>query len=135
MTELSSHVLFTGHIEQARLFYRTVGLSLDDEDHGDGPVHYATEISGVHFGAFDAKPASGRALRWRDAGSSFTGFYVASLDDTIAALTAQGLPCSPRTRCGTGDAVSSSRTRTAAPSRSTSTVTAPGSEFRSRGGA
>jgi hypothetical protein len=99
MTELSSHVLFTGHIEQARLFYRTVGLSLDDEDHGGGPVHYATEISGVHF------------------------------------LTAQGLPCSPRTRCGTGDAVSSSRTRTAAPSRSTSTVTAPGSEFRSRGGA
>jgi hypothetical protein len=63
MTELSSFVLFTGRIEQAVLFYRTVGLRLDDEDHGDGPVHYATEISGVHFALFDAEPASGRAPR------------------------------------------------------------------------
>ena len=92
MTELSSLVLFTGNIEQARAFYRAVGLNLDDEDHGDGPLHYATDISGVHFALFDAKPASGRAPQWRGAGSSFPGFYVTSLDDTVAALTAQGAP-------------------------------------------
>lgn len=92
MTELSSLVLFTGHIEQAREFYRAVGLSLDDEDHGDGPVHSAADVSGIHFALFDAKPASGRAPQWRDAGSSFPGFYVTSLDDTVAALIAQGAP-------------------------------------------
>ena len=84
MTELSSLVLFTGNIDQTRAFYRAVGLDLDDEDHGDGPRHYATDISGVHFALFDAGPASGRAPQWRDAGSSFPGFYIASLDDTIA---------------------------------------------------
>ena len=90
MTELSSLVLFTGDIEQARAFYRAVGLALDDEDHGDGPVHYATDISGVHFALFEAGPGSGRAPQWRDTGSSFPGFYVASLDGTVATLTAQG---------------------------------------------
>jgi lactoylglutathione lyase len=92
MTELSSLVLFTGHIEQARAFYRAVGLTLDDEDHGGGPVHYATDISGVHFALFDARSGSGRAPQWRDAGSSFPGFYVTSLDDTVAALAARGAP-------------------------------------------
>ena len=92
MTELSSLVLFTGNIEQARAFYRAIGLNLDDENHGDGPLHYATDISGVHFALFDAKPASGRAPQWRRAGSSFPGFYVTSLDDTVAALTTQGAP-------------------------------------------
>src|SRR6201992_4236982 len=90
MTELSSLVLLTGHIEQARAFYRAVGLALDDEDHGEGPVHYATDISGVHFALFEAGPGSGRAPQWRDTGSSFPGFYVASLDGTVATLTAQG---------------------------------------------
>jgi catechol 2,3-dioxygenase-like lactoylglutathione lyase family enzyme len=92
MTEFTSLVLFTGRIEQARAFYRAAGLTLDDENHGDGPVHCATDISGVHFALFDAGPGSGRAPQWRDAGSWFPGFYVTSLDDTVAALTAQGAP-------------------------------------------
>jgi len=92
MTELSSLVLFTGHLEQARAFYRAVGLALDGEDHGDGPLHYATDIGAVHFAIFDAGPSSGRAPQWRESGSSFPGFYVTSLDDTVAALTAQGAP-------------------------------------------
>jgi lactoylglutathione lyase len=92
MTELSSIVLFTADIDGARAFYRAIGLTLDDEDHGDGPVHYATDISGVHFALFDAGPGSGRAPQWRSPGSSFPGFYVTSLDDTVAALTAQAAP-------------------------------------------
>jgi lactoylglutathione lyase len=92
MTELSSLVLFTGHMEQTRAFYRAVGLTLDDEDHGDGPRHYATDLGGVHFALFDAGPPSGRAPQWREPGSSFPGFYVASLDDAVAALAAQGAP-------------------------------------------
>jgi lactoylglutathione lyase len=90
--QFSSLILFTGRIEQARAFYRAVGLQLHDEDHGGGPVHYATDISGVHFAIYDTKDSPGRAPQWREAGSSFPGFYVTSLDDAMAALTAQGAP-------------------------------------------
>jgi hypothetical protein len=66
MTELSSLVLFTGHIGQALAFYRAIGLSLDDEDHGDGPVHYATEVSRRDRGP--DRPGSSRAHRAPGAG-------------------------------------------------------------------
>ena len=62
MTELSSLVLFTGNIEQARAFYRAVGLNLDDEDHGDGPLHYATDISGVHYAEHQVRDWGCRAI-------------------------------------------------------------------------
>jgi DNA-binding transcriptional MerR regulator len=41
--QFSSLVLFTGRLEEARAFYRAVGLSLHDEDHGSGFLHYATD--------------------------------------------------------------------------------------------
>jgi len=90
--QFSSLVLFTGHIDKARAFYRAVGLQLHDEDHGGGPVHYATDINGVHFALYDAPDSPGRAPQWRGAGSSFAGFYVTSLEDTMAALTALNAP-------------------------------------------
>jgi len=90
--QFSSLVLFTGHIDQGRAFYRAVGLQLHDEDHGGGPVHYATDINGVHFALFAAADSHGRAPQWREPGSSFPGFYVTSLDDTVAALTALEAP-------------------------------------------
>jgi MerR family transcriptional regulator, thiopeptide resistance regulator len=90
--QFSSLVLFTGHLKQARAFYRAVGLQLHDEDHGGGPVHYATDINGVHFALYSAPDSLTRAPQWRDAGSSFPGFYVTSLDDTMAALTALKTP-------------------------------------------
>jgi lactoylglutathione lyase len=73
-------------------FYRAVGLQLHDEDHGGGPVHYATDINGVHFALYSAPDSPTRAPQWRDAGSSFPGFYVTSLDDTMAALTVLKAP-------------------------------------------
>jgi MerR family transcriptional regulator, thiopeptide resistance regulator len=90
--QFSSLILFTGHIDQARAFYRAVGLQLHEEDHGGGPLHYATDISGVHFALYEAKDSPGRAPQWREAGSSFPGLYVTSLDDTMAALAAQEVP-------------------------------------------
>jgi lactoylglutathione lyase len=92
MTEFSSLVLFSANLERARAFYRAVGLNLDDEDHGGGPVHYAADVGGIHFAIFAAQPSSGPAPRLREAASSFPGFYVTSLDDTLAALAALGAP-------------------------------------------
>jgi MerR family transcriptional regulator, thiopeptide resistance regulator len=90
--QFSSLVLFTGHIDQARAFYRAVGLQLHYEDHGGGPAHYATDINGVHFALFDARDSRGHAPEWREAGSSFPGFYVTSLDGAVTALTALEAP-------------------------------------------
>jgi lactoylglutathione lyase len=92
MTEISSLVLFTGNVERARAFYGAIGIDLEAEDHGDGPVHYATDIDGVHFAIFGAEASDGRAPRLREPGSSFPGFYVPSLDDTVAALASLGAP-------------------------------------------
>lgn len=92
MAEIASLVLFSGHPVQTATFYRTVGLPLHDEDHGDGPWHLAADIGGLHFAIYDAGDSAGRAPAWREPGSSFPGFYVASLDDTLAALTAADAP-------------------------------------------
>lgn len=92
MAEIASLVLFSGHLEQTAAFYRTVGLQLHDEDHGDGPRHLAADIGGLHFAIYAAGSSGGRAPRWREPGSSFPGFYVASLDDTLTALAGGGAP-------------------------------------------
>jgi lactoylglutathione lyase len=92
MAEIASLVLFSGHLEQAAAFYRAVGLELGDEDHGEGARHLAGDIGGVHFALYRASGPAGRAPRWRDQGSSFPGFYVTSLDDTLAALAGHGAP-------------------------------------------
>lgn len=48
MTELASLVVFTSDVKAMIAFYRAVGIGLEAEEHGDGPVHAATELSGIH---------------------------------------------------------------------------------------
>jgi lactoylglutathione lyase len=89
--EVSSIVLFAADAEQTAAFYRALGIPLEGEDHGDGPVHLAADLGGVHFAIFQAggDPAS-RAPGWRAAGSDFQGFFVASLDGAVGELRALG---------------------------------------------
>lgn len=89
--EVSSLVLFTAHLEQTAAFYGAIGLDLDREDHGEGPVHHAVELGSVHFAIYPAESA-GSAPDRRAAGSSFPGFYVDSLDATQDALAGLGSP-------------------------------------------
>jgi hypothetical protein len=70
MTELASLVLFTADAVAAARFYRAVGVPLQDEDHGEGPVHAAAELGDLHFALYPAT-APGRAPERRSAGSSF----------------------------------------------------------------
>jgi lactoylglutathione lyase len=91
VTELASLVLFASDVEAVARFYRAVGVRLEDEDHGEGPVHFAAEVGGVHFAIY-AATAPGRAPERRSAGASFAGFYVESLDDTLRDVTALGAP-------------------------------------------
>jgi lactoylglutathione lyase len=80
MTEMASLVLYAASPPATAGFYRTLGLQLEDEDHGEGPVHFAI---------YPAQ-APGRATERRSGGSSFSGFYVESLDQVAEALARAG---------------------------------------------
>ena len=92
MVEFASPVLFSGRATQTASFYRALGIDLTDEDHGDGFVHAATDLGGVHFAVVEADASTDRALAWREAGSSFPGVYVDSLEQALAAVTKLGAP-------------------------------------------
>ena len=82
---VSSIVVFSVWPERTVTFYRSLGINLEDEDHGDGLSHAATEVGDVHIAVFPA-PGGGAAPGWREGGSTFIGFYVDSLDETLATL-------------------------------------------------
>jgi lactoylglutathione lyase len=91
MTEFGALVVYGADAAKTAAFYRAVGLDLADEDHGEGPVHYAADIGGVHFAIYPAHEP-GRAPARRVAGASFPGFYVTSLDRVTAELAYLGAP-------------------------------------------
>jgi lactoylglutathione lyase len=91
MTEMASLVLFAASPTATAAFYRALGVQLADEYHGEGPVHFATELGPVHFAIYPAE-APGRAPQRRRGGSLFPGFYVESLDRAAMALTEVGAP-------------------------------------------
>lgn len=89
MTDFASLVLFTADVDAAARFYRAMGIPLEHEDHGQGPVHFAAELGGVHFALYPAA-TPGRAPERRSAGSVFPGVYVPSLDDSLEAVAGLG---------------------------------------------
>jgi lactoylglutathione lyase len=89
VTEIASLVLFTADAVKTAKFYRAIGLELEHEHHGEGPVHYAVELGPVHFAVYQADE-SGYAPARRAAGSSFPGFYVDSLDEATESLRRTG---------------------------------------------
>ncbi|GAA4387495.1 VOC family protein [Tsukamurella soli] len=46
MTALSLLVLYVRNLAESRRFYATLGLSLTEEQHGDGAVHYSATLDG-----------------------------------------------------------------------------------------
>jgi lactoylglutathione lyase len=89
VTEIASLVLFAADVNTTAEFYRALGLELEHEDHGEGPVHFATELGGVHFAIYPTD-VRGRAPARRAVGSSFPGFYVAALDRVTESLRQLG---------------------------------------------
>jgi lactoylglutathione lyase len=85
VTEIASLVLYAADVDKTAEFYRAIGLDLEHEDHGEGPVHFAMELGGVHFAIYPTEQ-SGQAPARRAAGSSFPGFYVAGLDEVTGSL-------------------------------------------------
>jgi|JI9StandDraft_2_1071091.scaffolds.fasta_scaffold50110_2 lactoylglutathione lyase len=86
---LAALVLTTNRIVETLTFYRTIGLPLSEEDHGDGLVHWACDVGGIHFAVFDAD-GDGEAPGYREPGSTFCGFVVNDVDAVLADLRALG---------------------------------------------
>jgi lactoylglutathione lyase len=91
MVKIASLVVFAADADKSAHFYSCLGVELEAETHGDGPIHMATDIDGVHFAILQSDSADGRSSAFREPGSDFPGFYVESLDDTTASLLALGV--------------------------------------------
>jgi catechol 2,3-dioxygenase-like lactoylglutathione lyase family enzyme len=78
MLELGALVLYAPDMQKTAEFYRTLGIPLE-EDHGEGPLHYATESGSVHYAVYPAR-SPGSAPARHSPGDIFHGFYVDSLD-------------------------------------------------------
>ena len=87
---LGSLILFSARIDAALAFYRALGVALEREQHeAGGPLHYATNLNGIHVALYEA-PA-GSATRFREGGCTWPGFLVDDLDATLARLGAKVL--------------------------------------------
>ncbi len=91
MAQMASLVLYAADPAATAAFYRALGVMLEDEDHGEGPVHFAAELGPVHFAIYPAA-GPGRAPPRQAGGSCFPGFYVPSLDQAARALAGLGAP-------------------------------------------
>ena len=91
MTELASVVLFATDPAAIAVFYRALGLVLEDEHHGEGPTHFATELGPVHFAIYPAQ-TPGRPPERRTGSNVFSGFYVDSLEHVVLAVNQAGAP-------------------------------------------
>jgi predicted enzyme related to lactoylglutathione lyase len=91
MVVIASMVLFAADLERTADFYRLLGITLEPERHDDGRLHAAGEVAGVHVAVYDAGPPAAPPPGFREAGSTFTGFYVDSLDDALAAVAGLGV--------------------------------------------
>jgi predicted enzyme related to lactoylglutathione lyase len=87
--EVASIVLFSSQATAVAEFYAAVGATLIDEQHDDGPVHFAVELGDVHFAIYQAD-GNTKVASHRQPGESFLGFYVDSLDAVIGAMSTLG---------------------------------------------
>jgi lactoylglutathione lyase len=91
MPKIGALVLFASDIGRTVAFYRALGLPLQVDDHGtdEGPLHYACDLDGCHFAVFPAD-GEGKSPGLRQSGSSFPGFTVESVEETVEAARAFG---------------------------------------------
>lgn len=74
----------TSQIEQVKDFYKGIGLILNEEQHGNGPIHYSyvqDQLVIEIYPGTEAKPPS-----WKDAGALMLGFYVENINKIIQSI-------------------------------------------------
>ncbi len=82
-------VIRAADVEKSLAFYRALGLEFTQEQHGSGPIHYASIMREIVIEIFPGKP--GNAPDRRNAGATMLGFQVENLDAVIEKFQAQGM--------------------------------------------
>ena len=85
-------VLRATKLEQVVRFYRAIGLPLKEEQHADGPLHYACELGQAHIAIYEAE-ANGDAPLRLNGGASMVGFRVDSVEAAFEAALRAGGKC------------------------------------------
>jgi lactoylglutathione lyase len=78
-------VIYSADVERSVCFYRSLGLNLVQEQHGKGPVHYASQIGSTVLEVYACTPESPATSTFR------LGFRVPSLESALAVLAKQGV--------------------------------------------
>lgn len=83
--ELNLVVVFAHDLEAAREFYASLGLTLNPEQHGTGPRHYAATSGGAVFEIYPDRDGKRK-------GELRIGFQVASVDGIVQQLRQRQVP-------------------------------------------
>jgi len=81
---LSLMVLRTSQMEASLAFYRALGFSFVEEQHGSGSVHYSTQLGASVLEIFPGEPAA--PLNRKAGGATMLGFSVGSVDEAVSAI-------------------------------------------------
>ena|SRR5215471_16264011 len=84
---LSSLVIRTNRLDACAQFYWELGLTLTQERHGDGPLHYSARSGDV---LLEFYPAGSKGDLIGE--GMMIGFHVADLDDTLSRLRSGNAP-------------------------------------------
>ena len=89
VSHVDALVLWTHALDETVALLKVLGVPLEREQHDEGPVHWACELSGVHLAIYGA-PGSERAPGHREAGSTLIGLRVASVDASVEVARRHG---------------------------------------------
>ena len=99
---MASIVVFTDRLEETISFYQALGVSLADEDHGDGLIHTGGELDGIRVAVFAAS-RSGRSpglAAWRQHFHRFLGQLARGGATALEQIEARVLCEHQHRRCG-----------------------------------
>lgn len=85
---LAMLVLRTRSMEAARAFYQAIGLTMAEEKHGSGPVHYSSQVGETLIEIYPG--ADHEVLESQSGGATMLGFHVHSLDSVLTAVEQTG---------------------------------------------
>lgn len=83
-TLLNLIVLRSAQLEASLAFYQAIGVNFVQEQHGNGPVHYASESDGLVLEIYPGE--QGQAPDRSQSGAVMLGFRVNSIEETLEAL-------------------------------------------------
>lgn len=77
----------SSNIESVRNFYQSLGLVFIEEQHGNGPIHYANTQDHLVIEIYPGD--EGKVPSWKDSGATMFGFYVEDIRKIVDTIDQQ----------------------------------------------